>query len=303
MQLALFEIDNGACVDAVATKPQRRAWRHVLPRLLMEAGDTCYLCNERIVDYVEIDHVIPLAMDGADEYHNLRPVHVWCNRAKGIDLTSGPDNAVFLSRAAMWREMILRGWHGRACVDCEASLIGKHPWRMRCEACNRALGRARALQRMRDNRESINARKREAREVVRLSRTCKACHASIAHRGRRAEYCEGCARLRLNKGKMEYYMATREMPLCVDCHAPFTRPQRGKKTRCEPCHARQSEDKRERFNARRRADTAQKRRARACVDCGIGIGDRGGRAIRCAPCVEDYKKTYMLAWRARQKGE
>jgi 5-methylcytosine-specific restriction endonuclease McrA len=45
----------------------------------------CYLCGQPIKDgqHWNLDHVFPKSKGGKTEASNLRPVHYWCNSAKG----------------------------------------------------------------------------------------------------------------------------------------------------------------------------------------------------------------------------
>jgi 5-methylcytosine-specific restriction endonuclease McrA len=50
-------------------------------------GLVCYLCGETSTpdDPLEVDHVIPLAREGADDLRNKRLAHASCNRRKGCE--------------------------------------------------------------------------------------------------------------------------------------------------------------------------------------------------------------------------
>ena len=54
-------------------------------RIFLAHGGVCAICTRKIApgeDY-DLDHVLPLALGGADEASNLVPVHVDCHRGKG----------------------------------------------------------------------------------------------------------------------------------------------------------------------------------------------------------------------------
>lgn len=54
-------------------------------RVFLAHGGVCAICTRKIApgeDY-DLDHVLPLALGGADEASNLVPVHVDCHRGKG----------------------------------------------------------------------------------------------------------------------------------------------------------------------------------------------------------------------------
>lgn len=68
---------------------------------ILAASDVCHICGETGAD--AIDHVIPIARGGAEEFWNLKPAHhnspnskgVKCNRSKGKKL---PDLNLTTSR-------------------------------------------------------------------------------------------------------------------------------------------------------------------------------------------------------------
>ena len=73
------------------TKLNFKARQRIIARFV-ERG--CYICGEaldRTIRWpdprsVTLDHVTPVALDGADHVDNLRPVHWRCNREKGDNL-------------------------------------------------------------------------------------------------------------------------------------------------------------------------------------------------------------------------
>jgi hypothetical protein len=44
-----------------------------------------------IIDDVEVDHIVPIAVQGQDENTNLQVVHTRCNRKKGVRLQNEPN--------------------------------------------------------------------------------------------------------------------------------------------------------------------------------------------------------------------
>jgi 5-methylcytosine-specific restriction endonuclease McrA len=56
-------------------------------RLFALHDERCHLCGGRIGvgEAWEVEHVIPLAMGGADDDANRKPAHVKCHRAKTTD--------------------------------------------------------------------------------------------------------------------------------------------------------------------------------------------------------------------------
>lgn len=67
-------------------------------RKILARSDVCHICGQPGSDAV--DHVIPLAKDGADDPSNLAPAHhdipPYCNRRKGDSLPSEIDRQVVL---------------------------------------------------------------------------------------------------------------------------------------------------------------------------------------------------------------
>lgn len=54
--------------------------------IFLEAGGICHLCGGRIAGKLwEVEHVIPLAMGGADDEANMRPAHKICHGEKTVD--------------------------------------------------------------------------------------------------------------------------------------------------------------------------------------------------------------------------
>ncbi len=61
--------------------------------LIKKQGNICPLCNAPIfiIDDVEVDHIVPIAVQGQDENTNLQVVHTRCNRKKGVRLQTELD--------------------------------------------------------------------------------------------------------------------------------------------------------------------------------------------------------------------
>ena len=53
-------------------------------RIFRDAGGRCHICAQPITvgDPWDVEHVIPLALGGADGGDNLAPAHVACHRSK-----------------------------------------------------------------------------------------------------------------------------------------------------------------------------------------------------------------------------
>jgi 5-methylcytosine-specific restriction protein A len=57
-------------------------------RVMRRHGGSCHVCGEPGAD--QVDHVVPLARGGADEEHNLRPIHATpCHRYKTASESRG----------------------------------------------------------------------------------------------------------------------------------------------------------------------------------------------------------------------
>ncbi len=50
--------------------------------LFLSAGGICHLCGGKIVGKWEVEHVVALAMGGADDESNMRPAHKVCHSPK-----------------------------------------------------------------------------------------------------------------------------------------------------------------------------------------------------------------------------
>lgn len=53
-------------------------------RIFRDADGRCHICGQRITvsDRWDVEHVIPIAMGGADDDSNMAPSHMACHRAK-----------------------------------------------------------------------------------------------------------------------------------------------------------------------------------------------------------------------------
>lgn len=73
--------------------PPRRSPREILILALRERdGDSCHVCAAPLDGDAVIDHVIPLARGGPDEFANLKLTHRLCNSRKGARLLVGTDS-------------------------------------------------------------------------------------------------------------------------------------------------------------------------------------------------------------------
>ncbi|WP_088818490.1 HNH endonuclease signature motif containing protein [Kytococcus aerolatus] len=80
-----------------------RARKRIAARV--RAGEPCGLCGEPIdlgLRYPDprsfvVDHIIPTARGGSDDYTSLRPAHASCNRTR----SDGPDGTVGTNSGAL----------------------------------------------------------------------------------------------------------------------------------------------------------------------------------------------------------
>lgn len=61
--------------------------------IIQKWGSECYLCGETVdpdapfgPTMLNVDHVVPLSLDGGDYIQNMRVVHYACNLRKGAHL-------------------------------------------------------------------------------------------------------------------------------------------------------------------------------------------------------------------------
>lgn len=54
--------------------------------MIRRQGNECPICGEQLFihDEIEVDHVVPLGVQGADDHENLQVAHKLCNRKKGV---------------------------------------------------------------------------------------------------------------------------------------------------------------------------------------------------------------------------
>jgi hypothetical protein len=53
-------------------------------RVISRDGNVCGICGSAVTDgFVDIDHILPVSLGGADDLANLQVAHARCNRSKG----------------------------------------------------------------------------------------------------------------------------------------------------------------------------------------------------------------------------
>ena len=111
----------------------RKSWLHCRDGLLEKYDHICYLCNRKIDKRVcDIDHYIPLARGGEDEWHNLRPTHACCNSVKRDRM---PDDPEMLAEAAQASARAVYAFDNRECCACFADISDKGIRAYKCDEC------------------------------------------------------------------------------------------------------------------------------------------------------------------------
>jgi 5-methylcytosine-specific restriction endonuclease McrA len=68
---------------------RRRLSPKARAQIFTDAKGLCHICGGKIFKTWEVEHVIPLALGGADEPSNMKPAHPVCHKAKTkIDVAS-----------------------------------------------------------------------------------------------------------------------------------------------------------------------------------------------------------------------
>ena len=101
-------------------------------RLLERQSAKCFICDDTIdpvlhQDQLDVDHIVPLAEQGADDEHNFALTHASCNRSKGAsDLRVARRMAEFeklqqqaleLANAERTWTRACRAWRGQGCYS------------------------------------------------------------------------------------------------------------------------------------------------------------------------------------------
>lgn len=89
--------------------------------LFTEHHGECHICGGKIHagEKWEVEHLIPIAMGGDDEAHNMRPAHVKCHRAK----TSADVKAIAKAKRMEAKHLGIRPRKGRPMPGSVASGI------------------------------------------------------------------------------------------------------------------------------------------------------------------------------------
>lgn len=112
---------------------KRKSVAHLADPLLEAHGNICYLCDEEIdrTD-CEVDHVVPRAHGGKDDWDNLRPAHWYCNHAKRAMM---PDNPHLRAVIAAIPAIIKNAVRQHKCLVCGIKITDRH-WRsIYCKPC------------------------------------------------------------------------------------------------------------------------------------------------------------------------
>ena len=138
IQLAFDFIYDKNIKVQIKVKPHRKNWAKHLPALLAQHGHICHLCkNEMIVgvDRIHPDHVVPLSLEGDDEWHNLLPAHAECNTARQ-DLPLGHSELSERIVRAYGRVLKHReNLNKRLCERCGCDISHRDVNVIYCEPC------------------------------------------------------------------------------------------------------------------------------------------------------------------------
>ena len=132
---------------------KRKYLAHLADPLLEVYGYGCYLCEEKIdrAD-CEVDHVLPRAHGGKDDWHNLRPTHWYCNQAKRDMM---PDNPNLKAVIAAIPDKIKNAIRQKECLDCGTKITDRH-WRsIYCKPCATERQRRKTREWHRENRDEF----------------------------------------------------------------------------------------------------------------------------------------------------
>ena len=124
-------------------KPNRKNWRWAIPDLLEQNDGKCCVCGEKIrgtaAEHVWVEHIVPIALGGADELHNLSVSHPCCNMAKSDRMMDDPVLKEMLPklRAAVNRSDRHTDTQERACLGCGVNIDRRGHRFGRCARCQR----------------------------------------------------------------------------------------------------------------------------------------------------------------------
>jgi len=89
---------------------RRRKWTKAkLLEVREEQGGMCYLCQQPLDDDpalgpTEADHILPLALGGADELHNIMLAHRECHRGRDSKTTEDRKRIAKADRCKRYQE-------------------------------------------------------------------------------------------------------------------------------------------------------------------------------------------------------
>lgn len=125
------------------TQNQRKDWRWAIPELLEKNDGKCCVCNEQIISttgaYVWIEHIVPLALGGKDEYDNLSVSHPRCNRVKKDRMPNDPELNALIPKLKAIAHQTPRE---RECLQCGKSIAEKGYSAYLCDPCTQERHRA-----------------------------------------------------------------------------------------------------------------------------------------------------------------
>ena len=154
-QLDLF----GLHTDVTKDRPRRKNFEWAKPMKLEECNGICYLCCEIIEGTFALDHIIPVSRGGADELHNLKPAHLWCNQIKADRMPDDPELPGLIGKAVL---LASKNISDRVCVQCHTNpIVGKYANAYLCDACVAANRKAGKQDERIRNRNRYSERSRE----------------------------------------------------------------------------------------------------------------------------------------------
>ena len=259
-QLTLFDMPTPK------ERVERKEWRWAIPDLLGKSDGKCCVCDEQIIAmdgaHAWIEHIVPIALGGADELDNLGVSHPYCNLVKRDRM---PDDPVLEAWLPKLKTMAKQPPKERDCIDCGASIAHKGYTAFLCDDCTKERKRDSRLSAYAENPEKFRA---YARDFARNKRMKNPEEARARDRQKYAANPEP------RKAQTRKYR-----------NANPEKVKAGNKA----WYAANKDE----YNAMRREKNALNRKERFCLDCGMNINHRGSGAVRCETCRDNHE----IKWR------
>ena len=160
-----FHFYNDDNIRQESTQIKRKKWNPMLPQLLQEHGNVCYLCNEIMIvgtDRLQVDHMIPLSFGGQDEYHNLRPTHAPCNHYRQDLMLNDTRLPEQIEKAKAQIKAMRENPDQKLCLECQCDISNLAPQAWFCKSCIEIRKKAQLCDHLAkpENRERKKARNR-----------------------------------------------------------------------------------------------------------------------------------------------